>query len=139
MTYLRVKHSSKVKPEDQSEFWLLVNVMLALSASGIVYVTAAIVILGLVFNFPAFSFLSGKLTPSIPPPIMYTSFLVSFLIFYIACVKGRKYRAYPERYPDISVKNIRQNDQRYLLTPAVLSLIVLFASTYMVFHFERGI
>lgn len=139
MAYLRVKYSSNRRPEDQIEFFVLATVLLGMSLIGYLFFTAVFLFVGMALEVRMMALLLGRIYSIGIPPMLFLGPLASFFIFYFLCIRNGRYLDFSNKYPDLTMKNIRRLDQNYLLIPVVASTLIFMFSFYVTFKYGLGV
>tara|TARA_B100001057_G_C22579046_1_gene844239 strand:- start:228 stop:647 length:420 start_codon:yes stop_codon:yes gene_type:complete len=129
VAYLKVKKNG--------DGFLVASALIGLCVTGFFFVTSLLFLMGVIFDIGFMELMIYK--TELGAPMLFIGPLVTLFIFYMVCLKDKSYLGYGDKYPEISMDNLDKYDQKYLLIPAVSSLVLFFVSVYLTFESGRGI
>jgi hypothetical protein len=129
VSYLRIKKNG--------DGFLVASTLLGLCITGFLFLTAVLFLVGVVFDIKIITFMTYR--PDIGTPLFFLGPIVTVVFFYNLSVKNNRYLSYGEKYPEVKPENLDEYDKRYMLSPAVFSLVLFFISIYLTFELGRGV
>ncbi len=132
--YLRVK---KNENRHTSPTLLAHITLLGMGIHGFLFFTGFFCLIGVVLDLPLFSLFMIGSTFGIP--ILFVNYLLTMIAYYFYSIRSKRFLKYPQMYPEINNKNLDKYDQKYLLTPAVIAMLIFFAGMFLPFLLHRGV
>ncbi|WP_143872009.1 hypothetical protein [Catenovulum sediminis] len=132
--YLRIK---KNENKYASSTLIAHITLIGMGVHGLLFFNGSFSLIGVVMDVPmADIFMGGNI---FGVPNVFLSAIATMIAYYFYSVRNKRYLKYPQMYPEINEKNLDKYDQKYLVTPAVIGILVLFAGIFLPFILHRGV
>lgn len=134
VAYLRIKKNESSHTPSS----VIANItLIGMGVHGLLFFNGLLSLIGVLLDIKLFKIFFVGIICGIP--VIFFNAVITIVASYFYYVRSGRYLNYPNLYPEINNKNLDEYDQKYLLIPAVISIVVLLAGLILPGVILRGI